>query len=359
MSNKTMQPYAALSQRGRLRRVGQLAEAALKEYGLRQASAKFYMQAGHTLYKVRAAEPEPAHADDDLFEPGLYLLRVYKPGWQSSEAIKLELAWLAAMRSEAALPVQEPIPRLDGGLLTQVCTPGVPEGRDCALLRWVKGRLLPGYGRAEHYRAQGRLMGRMHNFASRWQAPSGTGMRQYDWDGLFMNDAEVGLPWGESWQYLPPSWVEPFKRVAAQFRELSEDWGKGPEVYGLVHGDMGLDANVLFRHGQPRLIDFEGAGFGYWMYDLAVALAHLIANPALYDRFREALFEGYCEERSLPEAQSAQLGLFTAAFNVYFALWVAGGTHLHPEYLTEEIEEMMYRGAAFVLRYVGESGSKK
>jgi Ser/Thr protein kinase RdoA (MazF antagonist) len=346
-----MKPYNELTHLGRLRRMRQLAQAALEEYGLGEAPCKFYLHAGNTLYRVYDPNPESAQLSDDLFEPGQYLLRIYQPGWQAPEAIELELAWLAAMYREAGLPVPEPIPRLDGGLLTQVSIPGIPQIHSCSLLRWVKGRLLSNYGRPEHYRAQGRLMARIHNFTQQWPLPPGHTKRHYDWDGLFMNDPEIGLPPGKSWEYLPPDWVEPFKIVTRRFRQLIETWGTGIDVYGLIHADMGLDANLLFWRGQPRPIDFDGSGFGYWMYDLAVALAHAVGT-ANYARFRDALFEGYAEHRSLPDAQLTQLDLFTVAFYVYFDLWMVGVAHLYPGNPDEKMEELMYRGAAFILRYV-------
>ena len=166
-----------------------------------------------------------------------------------------------------------------------------------------------------------------------------------------MNDPEIGLPPGKSWEYLPPNWIEPFEIVSRQFRQLIGAWGTGPEVYGLIHADMGLDANVLFWRGQPRPIDFDGSGFGYWMYDLATAIAHC-SGTADYPRFRDALFEGYVEHRNLPNTHIAQLDLFIAAFYVYYDLWVIGGTHLHPEYLDKRMEEQMHRGATFILRYI-------
>ena len=349
-----MKPYAELTRLGRLRRLRQLAEAALKDYGLEGAPLKFFYSAGNTLYKVYDPNADAPQPDDDgLFAPGQYLLRIYLPGWQTAEAIELELAWLAAMRREAGLPVPEPIPRPDGCLLTKVSTPGIPEARDCALLRWVRGRLLPNHGQPEHYRAQGRLMGRMHSFTQQWQQqlPAGNTKRHYDWDGLFRNDPEIGLPPGKSWEFLPPGWVEPFEAVARQFRHLIDAWGTGPEVYGLIHADMGLDANLLFWRGQPHPIDFDGSGFGYWMYDLAAAVAHCVCT-AEYARFWDALLEGYTEHRSLPATQLVQRDLLTAALYVYYILWMVGVDHLHPGCLDEDQEEIMYRGAAFVLRYV-------
>lgn len=328
-----------------------LAETALEAYRLGSVRPHFFYHAGNTLFRVYDRDAQAAQVNTDLFEPGQYLLRIYQPGWQAPEAIDLELAWLEALRQEADLPVPEPIRRLDGSLLTQVTIPGIPQTRYCALLRWIKGRRLPGDAKPSHFRAQGQLMARLHNFTQQWQLPPKPIKRHYNWNGLFMNDPEIGLLPGKSWEYLPTDWVKPFEFVSQRFRELMDVWGTGGEVYGLIHADMGWKANLLFWHGQPRPIDFDGSGFGYWMYDLAVALTDSIGAPN-YAQCRAALFEGYAEYRSLPAAHLDQLDLFLAAFFVYYDLWVVGGTRDHPDYLTEEMEEQMYRGAAYVLNYV-------
>jgi len=327
----------------------QLAETVLEGYGLGGAHVKLVLPAATTLYRVYDSNPKSMPTEDDLFEPGQYLLRIHDPGSQTADAIELELAWLAAMRREANLPVPEPLPRMDGRLLTQSTIPGTTQIHNCSLLRWVKGRLISSRARTHHYRAQGRVMAQMHNFASQWQIPAGKTKRHYDWDGLFMNDAEIGLPAGASWKLLPPAWVEPFEVVARQYRQLMDAWGQGSDVYGLIHADIGMDANVLFWHSEPHFIDFDSSGFGYWMYDLATALEHCREDPD-FPRYREALLDGYAEYRSLPDEQLAQLDLFFAAFSVYWDLWAVGGTHVHPEFL-EEYRQRIDREAALVMLY--------
>jgi Ser/Thr protein kinase RdoA (MazF antagonist) len=345
-----MKPYNRLTHIGRLRRMRQAARNALEAYGVAEATLKLQLQAGNTLFRVYAPDLPLAQTTPDLFEDNQYLLRIHDPTYQTTDAIELELVWLAAMRREADLPVPEPVPCLDGRLLGRVIIPGTTYIRNCSLLRWVKGRHSLRHVRAQHYQAQGRLMARMHNFASNWQIPAGNAKRHYDWNGLFMNDAEIGLPPGESWKLLPQAWVEPFGIVARQFRQLAETWGKGPEVYGLIHADMGLDANMLFWHGEPRPIDFDGSGFGYWMYDLAVAVEHCREDPA-FPRYRDTLLEGYAEYRSLPDEQLSKMELFLAAFSVYWDLWAVGGTHIHPEFM-DEYRQRIDREAALVNRYV-------
>jgi Ser/Thr protein kinase RdoA (MazF antagonist) len=345
-----MKPYNQLTHIGRLRRMRQLSRTVLESYGLAGAPLKLVLDAGNTLFRVYAPNLPLAQMSPDLFKEKQYLLRVHDPVYQTPDAIELELSWLAAMRQEADLPVPEPIPSPDGRLLIQAVIPGTTITRNCSLLRWVKGKLISRGARAHHYRAQGRLMARMHNFASQWQILPGQTKRHYDWDGLFMNDVEIGLPAGESWKLLPQNWAEPFEIVARQFRALTDAWGKGPEVYGLIHADMGADANVLFWRGEPRLIDFDGSGFGYWMYDLAVALEHCREDPA-FPRYRDALLDGYAEHRSLPDEQLSQMELFFAAFSVYWDLWAVGGTHVHPEFLGE-YRQRIDREAALVIQHV-------
>lgn len=344
-----MKPYHKLSRLGRLRRKHRLAQAAMRAYGLENPSLRFQRHAGNTIYRVYAPKAFPSTSD--LYVKDLFGLRLYDPGWQTPQSITLELAWLRAMRG-AGLPVPEPLPNLKGGLLTRVATPGIPETHSCALTRWVKGRRLPGNGRVEHYKAQGRLMARMHAFTASWSLPPGPhSKRLYDWYGLFMNDPEIGLKPGECWNFLSPEQKRAVDIVASRFRNRAGEWGEGPNVFGLIHADMGLDFNVLFYKGRPRPIDFEGSGFGYWLYDLAVAVVHCLGTPD-YVPFRDALIAGYTSVRSLAPNKLCQMDLFTAAFCAYFNLWVAGVRHLNPASVTPHMEKQEANGMAFIRSYV-------
>ncbi len=344
-----MKPYADLSRQGRVRRMRQLARVALEAYGIGEAPFTLIRQAGNTLFQVRAPGLRPC-STRGLFEPHKYLLRVHEPGYQSPDALELELAWLAAMRREAGLPVPEPVPALDGRLLVSAAVPGIPQGRYCSLLCWVQGRSVVHAVRSQHYRAQGRLMAQLHNFSARWVPPPGLTKRRFDWDGLFHDDVGSGMPNGEAWALLPPNHQEAFAVVAKRVRYVMGSWGQDPEVYGLIHGDLGVDANLLFWRGEPRAIDFDDSGFGYWVFDLAVALEHCWDDPS-FPRYRYALLEGYAEHRFLPEGQLDQLELFMAACEVYWTLWAVGGTHLYPR-LQAEYKERIQRTAELVVRYV-------
>jgi Ser/Thr protein kinase RdoA (MazF antagonist) len=312
-----MKPFEELSYLGRIRRMRKLAQAALNAYELRDVRFKFLRQAGNTLFRVNEVNSVPT-TKTELYSQGQYMLRIHQPGYQTTQAIELELAWLAAMCRDANLPVPEPVPTLDGRLLTQVSLPGIPGERNCSLFRWVIGRLITKDIHPQHYRAQGQLMARLHNFAAQWPPPPGLTKRKYDWDGLFKGVIEDGASASDAWSLLPQEYVKPFEVVTQKVKRVMGEWGQGPDVYGLIHADLGLEANVLFWDGEARAIDFDDSGFGYYIFDLSLALEHCQEDNAL-PQFRDALLAGYSQVRSLPEDQLKYLDLFLAAYFVYLS----------------------------------------
>lgn len=347
-----MKPYEELTFAGRIRRQRQLAGCALKEFGLADARLQFLRQAGNTLFRVNQANPA-AHPKTDRYAPGQYLLRIHQPGYQTPAAIELELEWLSSM-CQADLPVPEPGVTLAGKFTTQVSLPGIVVPHLCSLLRWVKGRELRREEiRPDHYRALGELVARLHQHAEHWQAPAGQAKRPYDWDGLFRQAGEDGMPTSEAWDLLPPEYLEPFERVAQKTGQVMDRLGKGPEVYGLIHGDLGMGANVIFWEGDVRIIDFDDSGFGYYLFDLAIILEDS-QDHQIQPAFREALLEGYTRLRPFGRDQAEMLDLFLAAYAVYWSLFAVDAVRFHPED-REEIYERMARYLRLVENYLSQN----
>jgi Ser/Thr protein kinase RdoA (MazF antagonist) len=344
-----MKPYEDLTHRGKMRRMRTLAAAALDAYGLTAAPLHFFVDNGNIIYRTVAPFASPSQEPKELYEGTRCALRIHQPGYQSAQAISSELAWLAALRRESDAPVPEPIPNLDGKLLTQIGVPEVTGPRDCSLLRWVKGRLVTRGAGPRHYRAQGRLMAKLHAHAANWEPPSGFTRLAYDWDGLFGEGTGSGLSGSTIWELVPPRYFEGFEIVSATLRRIMADWGRGPDVYGVIHADLGMDANLLFHKGEARAIDFDDCRFGYWMFDLAIALEHIQEDPNL-TRYRDALLEGYAEARFLPDEQVRQLPLFLAAVNALFIVWPVAMMHRFG--LSDYWTARMDRAGDLIVRFV-------
>ena len=334
-----MKPYTELTHLGRIRRMRHLANSALIAYGLTGVQFRFLHQAGNTLFRVFASDPA-SDPLDDRYAPGQYMLRVHQPGYQSPEAIELELNWLATMSQTGGLPVPQPVQTQNGKYTICISAPGIPGERVCSLLRWVQGRECKRQEiKPDHYAALGMLMARLHQFSSQWKYPAGLPKRNYDWDGLYNTNNEDGSSSAAAWSLLPPGYASAFKIISQKTKMVMDALGQGPEMYGLIHADLGMEANVLFRKGIARIIDFDDSGFGYYLFDLAVVLEDSQADQ-IRPEFRAALLAGYNLIRPLPADQLQHLDLFLAAYAVYWSLWAADASRIYPQHKQELFERM-------------------
>src|SRR5215212_12166230 len=123
-------PLPSLSHQGQVRRLAGLARTALAAYALPAPRLRLLKQSYNTTFRVTAANSDR------------YVLRVHPPGKTSMDAVRSELLWLTALRSDTGLPVPEPVPNAEQSLVTVVAHPDFPEPRLCVLFRWMEGRFL-------------------------------------------------------------------------------------------------------------------------------------------------------------------------------------------------------------------------
>jgi Ser/Thr protein kinase RdoA (MazF antagonist) len=313
-----MKPYDELTRLGQLRRTRRLAEAALEAYGLGGARLTFLQYTANIIYRVDVPGPVLNEGDPGPYVPNRYLLRVlYTSQW---EGAKGEMTWLAALSREAGLPVPEPVPTLEGELLARIAAPGAPEERIVSLMRWIDGRRLTTGFRPDHFRAWGRMLARLHEFSASWQPPEGFERPIWDWEGQ-LGGRYFRCTVDELVNSMPGHLREPFQIVSQEARAVMEGLGRGPSAYGLIHADT-YPENVLFKAGEAYLIDFEDCGYGYWLWDIAVALCLWPWTEEWYWR-RDAFLEGYAQVRTLPESQLQHLDLFMAAQYATMVLWAS------------------------------------
>lgn len=313
----------------------QLATHALESCPLVDPSMRFITHGENTTFMVDASVPVNRSRRATL-EPRRFLLRVHRAGRHgrhvdSIAAIRSELDWLTALHADTDLAVPEPQLALDGSLVTTVSSEGVAEPRCCSLLRWMDGRCHTASPRPVHLRRLGGAMARLHNHADSWSPPDGFVRIRWDSETFFGDVMEYGgIDAGNVWDLLPTELRHMFDDVATNVGQWMEQLGTGSATFGLIHADLHLD-NTLFAGGEARLIDFDDCGFGYRMYDVAVALWEL-RHRSDYANFRDALVEGYTEHRELAAEQLADLDVFIAAREVAFGLWFVGTAQVNPSF---------------------------
>ncbi|WP_298904827.1 phosphotransferase [uncultured Aliiroseovarius sp.] len=236
-------------------------------------------------------------------------LRLHRPGYQSEAAIRSELDWMAALAAKG-MRVPSPIPTKDGDLVFSL-------GSDqCAtMVSWVEGAPIGESGvplqgtvkdQAALYRKVGAELAKLHNLTDDITLPDGFTRHRWDIPGLLGDDPF----WGRFWEC--PALREDERnmvlRARAVARDLATVYLENGADFGLIHADA-LRENVFIHKGLLTLIDFDDAGFGFRLYDLAVMLSQNEDEPA-YEAIKAAALAGYRDHRALSQEAEDLLPMF-------------------------------------------------
>jgi Ser/Thr protein kinase RdoA (MazF antagonist) len=252
-------------------------------------------------------------------------LRVHRHGYHSDAALRSEFAWCTALaeagidvpvvvRSRAGLAFESVI--VEGGLARQV-----------DVFEWIDGRQL---GSAEagidgdadqiarSYTTIGELSARMHNQSAAWNPPSAFARHAWDFEGLM---GEQPL-WGRFWELeaLSPAQRELFTCLRGRVASDLRDFGRTADRFGLIHADL-VPENVMVDGACMRIIDFDDAGYGWHLFEIATSL-YFIRREPYYENARDALVAGYRRHRELSDAHLALLPMFLAARATTYLGWV-------------------------------------
>ncbi|MFX1484296.1 MAG: phosphotransferase enzyme family protein [Promethearchaeota archaeon] len=319
----------SISYRAFLLRLRKLAEIALCKYGIERARLKFIAYSGNGLYQVSVSS-------GSLVPPGKYALRLHQPNYMKPKFIESEMDWLSALYDDG-MPVPKPVRNVDNDWVTAAdagCE--TPQKRNCTLIGWIEGRILGDKVRPKHFRSLGELMGRLHEQSRQWRRPKGFARPHWDWDGLYGEGFSYGAPAADAREAIPRVHKAAFNKTLELVREICETLGKGKDVYGLIHADLGIADNIVFQAGKARPFDFDDCGFGYWVFDLAIPLTeHFIDTGNRSKETYDALKEGYQETSSLDGICTDYLNHFIAARFAQFMFFYQASGLAHPQYMEE------------------------
>ena len=159
----------------------------------------------------------------------------------------------------------------------------------------------------------------MHNHTGGWRHPAG--FRRHAWDAAGLV-GEQPL-WGRFWELDGARRRRSEVSCCARALSIAEDlgaYGTKPDRYGLIHADL-VPENLLVDGERMCVIDFDDAGFGWHLFELATSL-YFIAGESVYPAAREALIRGYRSERALSDEALERLPLFLAARGTTYLGWV-------------------------------------
>lgn len=342
-----MSDFYALSPAAQAERLGTLAQAALPHWDFGAASLKLIKFRENAVFEVTAGAGRR------------YALRIHRAGYHSDAELRSELEWMRALQA-SGFDVPQIVPDRSGALFLNVRHEGVPEPRQVDVFEWIDGAQLgsvAGAGPADGaalmptFHAIGALAARLHNQATHWPLPPGFTRHAWDAQGL------VGEQpfWGRFWDLaaLAPAERALLMRVRDRLRHDLGALARPPATYGLIHADFAPE-NLLLDGDRVRLIDFDDAGFGWHLFEIATSIYFHIGQP-YFGAIRAATVAGYRSERALPDAELALLSMFLCARGCTYLGWV----HTRNETETaRELTPMLIELACSVARdYLNPAGT--
>jgi len=258
-------------------------------------------------------------------EHGPSVLRVHRLGYHTEDEIASELAWMDALRAEAGVRTPRVLTATDGRRVVTATEAGGAV-RHCVRFEFLPGTepdagTGAGSSAETHFAELGTITARMHRHARQWQRPGWFTRFHWDYPAAFGAEAR----WGR-WQDgigVGPAETEILGRLAGTLERRLAVFGSGPDRYGLVHADTRL-ANLLVHDGAVSVIDFDDAGFSWYLYDLGTSVSffeHEPSVPALIDSW----LTGYRTEGELAAADEAEVWTFILFRRLLLVAWI--GSH--------------------------------
>ncbi len=262
-------------------------------------------------------------------DTGPSVLRVHRLGYHTEPEIVSELAWMDALRAEAGVRTPRVIPAADGRRVVTVPEPGGQNRRYCVRFEFLPGTE-PGGAQnpgeepalaAAHFAELGEITARMHRHAREWDRPAGFTRFHWDYAAAFGPQARWGR-WQDGIGVGSPERAI-LARLDSTLQARLQAFGSGPERYGLVHADTRL-ANLLVHDGLVSVIDFDDAGFSWYLYDLGTSVSFFEHEPQV-PGLVGAWLEGYRRAGRLSAAEEAEIWTFIMFRRLLLVAWI--GSH--------------------------------
>ncbi len=296
--------------------MAELARAALVHWGLEGSELRLIKYRENAVFEVIDANGNN------------YALRIHRHAYHSDQELRSELQWMAAL-NESGILVPTLVPTSNAEPFVLVSVEAVPEPRQIDIFEWVTGRQL---GSVEEgishpdavvdiYHTLGSLAAKLHNQAVSWTLPKGFVRHAWDVDGLVGENPF----WGRFWELeaMGDGDRQLILRARDRVRDDLAAYAQAPEnkdQYSMLHADFVLE-NLMVEGDRVRLIDFDDAGFGWHLFELATAL-YFEMDEDYFPVACESMVCGYREHRSLSDEQLAQLPLFFLVRAFTYLGWV-------------------------------------
>jgi Ser/Thr protein kinase RdoA (MazF antagonist) len=291
-----MKPYGDLPLAGKLRRLRDLAVAALAHYDLKSPEIVYHGFDTNLLYRVITASGER------------FMLRLASPGWRTFEDLRSEALWLEALARETAVRAPRIMPARSGEVVLPMGRSDIPKVWNASLMSWVPGRLLGHYLTGRNLEKMGELFAELHHHGATWTPPAGFTTRRFEhWlsrgeENLIVGDGQPAAvaPQPDRVITLPSRWRDLLDRMHRHV-ELAYAAIDRSDLR-VIHCDLWHD-NIKLHRGVLYPLDFEDTVWGFRAHDIAMAMLDLLeaTDEARYAALLAAFRRGYEATMAWPD----------------------------------------------------------
>ena len=271
--------------------VFKLAEEAIKHWDVEVKSINLHLQSENTVFKVEG------------LDGNTYALRIHRKGYHDLEELNSEHVWTSSL-SNAGLLVPEAVVTRSGEAYTSVSFLNSSEYRYVGLVKWIEGTILNDLildleekDVSDLYESLGKVVAKFHKATIAWEKPKDFKRHSFDTDG-FLGSKPF---WGRFWEAQNAT-IREREKLSLIRNNITESVSKLPKdinSFGMIHADL-HSQNVLIQGKSLSVIDFDDSGFGWYGFDLAVAIwdrLDFTATGCHFDIAYKSLIRGYLEER--------------------------------------------------------------
>jgi Ser/Thr protein kinase RdoA (MazF antagonist) len=275
-----------------------------------------------------------------------YVLRLHRWDYHTLNELNSERAWTLAL-NDAGITAPHAVLTRSGTHFHTVDIPG-EAARYAGMTLWLEGTPLVELLEADasdpahedYFRQIGALAATLHTQAGAWPLPDGFERQALDKDGL------IGATpfWGNFWEHAQLTDTE--KQMMLQMRtrmcEILDAYGQNERNFGLIHADLHCE-NILLTEDGVAPIDFDDAGFGWHMYDLAVILFAERDRPQ-FEVFKDAVLVGYQSLRPLSKTDLDMLPVFILLRAMVLIGWLNQRPELADDAYFQELRDTVMAG---------------
>lgn len=259
------------------------AHDALHTYGIDTAALRAVNNGFNTTYRVRT--PDGAQ----------YALRLGTNSLRDTAGLRAELAWIQALAADTDIHVAQPCLTLDQAPFVELWCEPLGKTISATLSHWLPGRIVGEKPTRAQLIAMGELIARLHLHTRKWQPPAEAHFPSLT--AILMNSSDVMR--ASVHPALTPALrtriARVIDRIQPQYEILTATQPIQP-IHADIHG-----YNVLWQGQRLAVIDFDDAGMGWPIQDLAICAYHLRDIPGAEAHVRA----GYARYLPLPEVSPA------------------------------------------------------